>query len=50
MWYNIASANGHKEAGEWRDKTSAKMTSVDISKAHSIAGECMSSNYENCGW
>ena len=50
MWYNIASANGHKEAGEWRDKTAAKMTTADISKAQYMARECMSSNYETCGW
>jgi TPR repeat protein len=50
MWYNIASANGHKEAGEWRDKTTAKITTADISKAQYMARECMSSNYETCGW
>ena len=50
MWNNIAAANGHKEAGEWRDKIAAKMTSADISKAQSMARECMSSNYKNCGW
>ena len=50
MWLNIASANGHKKAGEWRDATAAKMTSADISKAQSMARECMSSKYKNCGW
>ena len=50
MWNNIAAANGNKKAGEWRDKTAAKMTSADISKAQSMARECMNSNYKNCGW
>ena len=50
MWFNIAAANGYEKAGEWRDKTAAKMTSADISKAQSMARECMSSKYKNCGW
>ena len=50
MWNNIAAANGHEKAGEWRDKTAAKMTSADISEAQKMARECMSSNYKNCGW
>ena len=50
MWYNIAAANGHKKSGEWRDQIAAKMTPADISKAQSMARECMSSKYKNCGW
>ena len=50
MWYNIAAANGAEKSGEWRDKIASKMTSADISKAQSMARECMSSNYKNCGW
>jgi TPR repeat protein len=50
MWYNIASANGDKKAAEWRDERAGLMTSADISKAQSMARECMSSNYKNCGW
>jgi hypothetical protein len=50
MWYNIAAANGAEKSGEWRDQIAAKMTSADISKAQSMARECMSSNYKNCGW
>ena len=49
MWYNIAAANGYENSGEWRDQIAAKMTSADISKAQSLARECMSSNYKNCG-
>lgn len=50
MWYNIAAANGNKKSGERRDKIASKMTSTDISKAQSMARECMSSNFKNCGW
>lgn len=50
MWYNIASANGHPEAGEYRDERADEMTSADISKAQAMAVECMNSDYENCGW
>ena len=50
MWYGIASANGHRSASAWRDEIAAKMTSADISKAQSMARECMSSKYKNCGW
>ena len=50
LWYNIASANGYEEAGEWRDKTAFKMPPADISEAQSTARACMSSNYKNCGW
>ena len=50
MWFNIAAANGDKEAGEKRDETAAKMTPASIAEAQSMARECMSSNYKNCGW
>lgn len=50
MWYNIASANGDSEAGEYRDKLADEMTKADISKAQEMARECMNSDYENCGW
>ena len=50
MWYNIAAANGAEKAGEWRDERAGLMTSADISKAQSMARECMSSKYKNCGW
>jgi len=50
MWYNIASANGHDKAGEWRDERAGLMTNDDISKAQEMARECMNSNYQNCGY
>jgi hypothetical protein len=50
MWFNIASANGEKTAGERREVIAGQMTPADISKAQSMARECMDSNYKNCGW
>ena len=50
MWVNIASANGHKEAGGIRNTLANAMLPNDILKAQSMARECMSSNYKNCGW
>lgn len=50
MWYNIASANGASEAGKWRDELADEMTNDDISKAQTMARECMNSDYENCAW
>jgi len=50
MWYNIAAANGAEKSGERRDERAGLMTSTDISKAQSMARECMSSNYKNCSW
>lgn len=50
MWYNTASFNGHERATEARDAISLQMTTQDISTAQAIARECMSSNYQNCGY
>jgi TPR repeat protein len=50
MWYNLASANGTKNASEMRDKLAGRMTPADISKAQTMATECMSSGYKKCGY
>jgi len=50
MWYSIASDNGHPRSGERRDGLAGQMTSADISTAQQMARECMSSNYQNCGY
>jgi TPR repeat protein len=49
MWFNIAAANGDLTARNRRDFLAAEMTKDDISKAQSLATECMKSNYQNCG-
>ena len=48
MWANIAAVNGN--SGELRDLIAEKMTPADISKAQTLARECMKSNYKDCGW
>ena len=50
MWFNIASANGFSQAGEWSDERGGLMTSEDISKAQAMARECLSSGYKKCGF
>ncbi len=50
MWVNIAAVNGSDDASKNRDIIAAKMTTEDISKAQSMARECMESNYKNCGY
>ena len=50
MWYNIASANGHDKAGEWRDERAGLMTPAAIEKAQAMARECMNSGYTMCGY
>ena len=49
MWYNVGSANGNELGGSNRDRLAEKMSSADISKAQSMARQCMASNYEDCG-
>ena len=49
MWYNLAAANGYKNADEWRDKLAALMTATDIATARAMAKECMNSGYKSCG-
>ena len=50
MWFNIASANGLADAPELRDSIAQEMTPQDISTAQAMATECLSSNYQNCGY
>ena len=50
MWSNISSANGLEIAREARQETEGEMSADVITKAQSMAKECMNSNYKNCGW
>ena len=50
MWYNLGAANGSKNGPKNRDSIAEEMTREDISKAQSMASECMSSDYKNCGY
>lgn len=48
MWLNIAGANGNSEAPELRDRVEGQMTRDEISRATSLARECMASDYQDC--
>ena len=48
MWFNLASANGHGEAGQQRDALTAKMTLTAVEKAQELAAACMDSDYQDC--
>ena len=50
MWYNLGAANGSKNGPKNRDSIAEEMTREDISKAQSMASECMSIDYKNCGY
>ena len=50
MWANISSANGNENGSEGRDIMAKEMTPQDISAAQAMARDCMSSNYQNCGY
>ncbi|MGE4610856.1 MAG: tetratricopeptide repeat protein [Paracoccaceae bacterium] len=50
IWYNIASANGLKNAGERRDERAKNMTSAEVVEAQTMARECMNSGYTKCGY
>ena len=39
MWFNLAAANGNKQAVKNRDIAARKMTPADISKAQAMARE-----------
>ena len=50
MWYNIGAANGNELGGTFRDSIAEGMTQQAIEQAQSMARECMSSGYQNCGY
>ena len=50
MWFNIGVGNGNEIGAENREIIAEEMTSEDISKAEAMAGVCISSNYEKCGY
>jgi len=37
MWYNLAAAQGQKDAGKWRDSLAEKMTPAQIAEAQTLA-------------
>ena len=49
MWYNLAAASGYYLAPGFRAFMEEKMSQADISKAQSMARECLKSGYIKCG-
>ena len=53
MWFDIAEATNFSDkpfAAMSRNEMALKLPTADISKAQAMARECMSSDYQNCGW
>jgi hypothetical protein len=48
MWSNLAAVDGDEGASKNRDIIAKKMTTADISKAQSLARECLKKNYKGC--
>jgi len=48
MWFNLAAVDGSKDASKNRDIIAKRMTTADISKAQSLARECLKKNYKGC--
>ena len=50
MWNNVSSTNGNDYSRQIRDLIQQTMTPQAIEQAQAMARECMSSNYQNCGY
>jgi TPR repeat protein len=50
MWGSISAANGSEDGARLRDILQGVMAPSDISKAKKMAGECLGSDYKNCGY
>ena len=48
MWFNLGAANGSEPASKNRDIIAKRMTTADISKAQSLARECLKKSYKGC--
>jgi TPR repeat protein len=48
MWFNIAAANGHEGAKDFRDRLSIKLTNQTIASAQKKARICLESNFLKC--
>ena len=48
MWFNLVAVDGMKDASKNRDIVAKRMTTADISKAQSLARECLKKNYKGC--
>ena len=49
MWLIVATQNGAELGPDYQKIVSAKLTAAEISKAQTMASECISSGYASCG-
>jgi len=50
MWHSIGSTNANGLTDYFKNNLAKQMTPADISKAQTMARECMSSGYTKCGY
>ena len=48
MWFNIAASAGHEGARIERDEIAAQMQPSDVTRAQTMAGECVAKKYRDC--
>ena len=48
MWFNLAAVDGDEKASGKRDIIAKRMTTEALSKAQSLARECLKKNYKGC--
>ena len=48
MWFNLAAAQGDKDAVKSRGIEEQKMTAQQIAEAQKLARECLARNYKGC--
>jgi hypothetical protein len=49
MWLIVATQNGAELGSAYQKIVSAKLTAAEISKAQTMASECIGGGYANCG-
>ncbi|MFK5997304.1 MAG: sel1 repeat family protein [Rhodobacterales bacterium] len=49
MWFNLAGANGIKDAVKNKEMVSKILTRTDLSKAQALSSRCLACSYKNCG-
>jgi len=49
MWWNIAAYKGNQNSAKGRDAIATQMTTQQIALAQSLAQQCVSNKFKNCG-
>ena len=48
MWWNVAAANGFRNAPKFRDEMEQQLTLAEIAKAQDMARQCVKKQYKGC--